>query len=36
MSAPKILTQYIIKQFLMSFFAVLLTLGSISLLFDVI
>lgn len=36
MSAPKILTQYIIRQFLMSFFAVLLTLGSIILLFDVI
>lgn len=36
MSAPKIISQYIIRQFLMSFFAVLLTLGSVILLFDVI
>ena len=36
MPAPKILSQYTIRQFLMSFFAVLLTLGSIILLFDVI
>ena len=36
MPAPKIISQYIIRQFLMSFFAVMLTLGSIILLFDVI
>ena len=36
MPAPKIISQYIIRQFLMSFLAVLLALGSIILLFDVI
>lgn len=36
MSAPKIISQYIIRQFLMSFFAVMLTLGAIILLFDII
>ncbi len=36
MPAPKIISQYIIRQFLMSFFAVMLTLGAIILLFDVI
>ena len=36
MPGPKIISQYIIRQFLMSFFAVMLTLGSIILLFDVI
>lgn len=36
MPAPKIISQYIIRQFLMSFFAVMLALGSIILLFDVI
>ncbi len=36
MFAPKLISQYIIRQFLMSFFAVLITLGAIILLFDVI
>ena len=36
MPAPKIISQYIIRQFLMSFLAVMLALGSIILLFDVI
>ena len=36
MSTPKILSRYIIKQFLFSFFAVMLTLGFITFLFDVI
>ncbi len=36
MAVPKILSRYIIRQFLMSFFAVSLTLGAIILLFDVI
>ncbi|MBR1778872.1 MAG: LPS export ABC transporter permease LptG [Alphaproteobacteria bacterium] len=36
MPAPKIISQYIIRQFLMSFFAVMLALGAIILLFDVI
>ena len=36
MPAPKIISQYIIRQFLMSFNAVMLTLGAIVLLFDVI
>lgn len=36
MSAPKIISQYIIRQFMMSFFAVMLALGSIILLLDVI
>lgn len=36
MSAPKIISRYIVRQFLMSFFAVGLTLGSIILLFDII
>ena len=36
MPAPKIISQYIIRQFMMSFFAVMLALGSVILLFDVI
>ena len=36
MSAPKLISRYILRQFLMSFFAVMLTLGFIILLFDVI
>lgn len=36
MPAPKIISQYIIRQFMMSFFAVMLALGSIILLFDII
>ena len=36
MPAPKIISQYIIRQFMMSFFAVLLALGSVILLFDVV
>ncbi len=36
MSAPKIISQYIIRQFMMSFFAVMLALGAVILLFDVI
>ncbi len=36
MPMPRILSRYIIRQFLMSFFAVMLTLGFVILLFDVI
>ena len=36
MSTPKLISRYILRQFLMSFFAVMLTLGFIILLFDVI
>lgn len=36
MSTSKLLSRYIIKQFLLSFFAVMLTLGFITFLFDVI
>ncbi|MBR4126600.1 MAG: LPS export ABC transporter permease LptG [Alphaproteobacteria bacterium] len=36
MPAPKIISRYIVRQFLMSFFAVMLMLGSVILLFDII
>lgn len=36
MSMPRILSRYIIKQFLASFFAVMLALGFVIVLFDVI